>query len=654
MIETIKKNKISFILILLFLVIAVRTMMTTPASLTGDGIEYEMQVVAFSNHFSFGITPEDLEQAKAEFYNEAELMDYEYFVDLAHHLHEYKGAKYSNHYGMYSAMVAPFKLLLSPTGCYPIRAFHLTNLLLYLSALLVVFFCLKIDETRKLILIILGVANPAWFYMFWTHTEVYMFAFTVIGLVFYYNRSYARAILFISIAAMQNLSVLAFAMVIGVQLLVESIGKHIEQNGKFDFGKYIKAFAKEVLPCGLCYIPALIPMISTYIRFNTINLVADNAMENKYLFSKAMNYLFDLNLGILPFEPFILAAFVVVAVIGLKKNTLRSIVNILGVGGILFIIAHQIQINSGMNFIMRYNIWIVQIMIFFVVCCWDVTFGNNKTALALGIVQGLWTAFILIMTLSGRWAYSANQFAPWTKVVMNRIPAIYNPTRGIFYSRAKELECYYEDYPAVYTNDKGQVRKILLSRDAEDVFFSDQWILCDGEGNRIDKTALKSVSVDEGDYRYINMTGDVYHVFSREIENPVIFAGSDYNLKGFYQQGMAKAENEFTWTDGDAVTFKVSNDSPVQDMHCYIDVATVFYQPQHVNVYVDDDQVFSGVIENGDQDIEFDFTKPEDNIFEITMELPDSIQPYTVIDSEDPRDLGLALISMTISDAADY
>jgi hypothetical protein len=274
--------------------------------------------------------------------------------------------------------------------------------------------------------------------------------------------------------------------------------------------------------------------------------------------------------------------------------------------------------------------------------------------MALGIVQGLWTAFILIMTMSGRWGYSANQFAPWTRAVMNRVPALYNPTRGIFYSRAKELECYYEDYPAVYTNGKGQVRKILLSREAEEMFNSDQWILCDGEGNPIDKTALKSVKVDGGDYRYINVTGDVYHVFSREIENPVVFAGPDYNLKGFYQQGLARSENDFTWTDGDVVVFKVANDSPTQDMHCYVDVANVFYQPQHVNVYIDEEQVYSGVIESGDHDIEFDFTKPYDGFFEITFELPDSVPPNTVTESEDPRDLGLALISMTISEAAGY
>lgn len=52
-------------------------------------------------------------------------------------------------------------------------------------------------ETEKLSLIILFIANPVVLYLGWTNCEVFLYAFVVIGSVFYYNREYVRAIFFL-------------------------------------------------------------------------------------------------------------------------------------------------------------------------------------------------------------------------------------------------------------------------------------------------------------------------------------------------------------------------------------------------------------------------------------------------------------------------
>lgn len=62
---------------------------------------------------------------------------------------------------------------------------------------------------------------------------------------------------------------------------------------------------------------------------------------------------------------------------------------------------------------------------------------------------------------------------------------------------------------------------------------------------------------------------------------------------------------------------------------------------------------YSGLI-IGDQDIEFDFANRKPSITWIRVELPNSVQPSAVMDSPDNRDLGLGLVSMSITEADKY
>lgn len=510
--ETIKNNKLSFVLILaafLFGIIYIRTF--TP-HLEGDGKEYIMQTVAFQNHFSFGVTTEDIEQAKTEFYNEADDLNEEYYVNQWNHMHEYGDAKYSNHYGSYSALVMPVKLIVMAFGAYPIWAFFITNLILYISAVLVVFFLLKVNVKKKLIMTMLTIFNPALFYLSWTHSEVYLYAFVVIGLVFYYNRQFGRAIFFLSVASMQNLGVLPFAMMVGIDLIVEKIKEYTVNNNKFKLIDFIKQYALSIIPYGLCYIPGMLPLFSTFVKFHTFNLVADAARENKYLFDKAWAYLTDLNLGILPYEPVILLLFLIMIIIGLKRCTREALINLIGVGSMIYIIANQLQINCGMQNIMRYNVWIIPMMIFFVICNWEKIWKTERALLLAGLSETVITTVVISYILIGWGSFSCVQFAHWTNALMQAAPGLYNPTHGIFYSRALGGETYYHAEPIVYTTGDGRARKILLSKEAEEIFYSDSWLLCDENGNEIDKTTLKTVSVDEGDYKYINLTGNIYHI----------------------------------------------------------------------------------------------------------------------------------------------
>ena len=140
--KTIQENKVTFVLIALFIVLIGCYVPSIELGVQGDGKEYILQTVAFENHFSFGIKEADLREAMQEFINEAETLEYLYYSKNVP-MHSSGNARYSNHYGSYSALVMPVKQVLLAFGVYPLWAFTVTNFILWVAAVLVVFFCLK-------------------------------------------------------------------------------------------------------------------------------------------------------------------------------------------------------------------------------------------------------------------------------------------------------------------------------------------------------------------------------------------------------------------------------------------------------------------------------------------------------------------------------
>lgn len=130
---------VSLAAILLFFIGSVIYLTTITPSVFGDGHEYMMQTVAFQNHFSFGVSPDDFEEAKSQFYQNQEGICNSY-TNPAFMAFDERGWAYSNHFGAYSAIVTLIKPILLKLDIYPLWAFYITNLILWMAAVLVVFF----------------------------------------------------------------------------------------------------------------------------------------------------------------------------------------------------------------------------------------------------------------------------------------------------------------------------------------------------------------------------------------------------------------------------------------------------------------------------------------------------------------------------------
>ena len=642
--------------ILSFFIGSVIYLTTITPVVYGDGHEYIMQTVAFQNHFSFGISPEDFEEAKAQFYRNQEGI-YNAYTDPKCTAFDERGWAYSNHFGAYSVIVMAVKLVLLKLNIYPLWAFSITNLILWMAAILVVFFCLKVDDRRKFCVLILLMLNPAFYYLDWTHTEIYIFAFEVIGLVFLYNKQYIPSILAFSISAMQNVGILPIAAMAGISYILDCYDRFGRESQGGNVLKFIAAYWKKIIPYGFLYLPAFFPIIMSYYRLGTFNRVADIAMESKYLFHKAVDYLFDPNLGIFPYEPLILIMFIALILWGFKKYPKEAILNLLGVTGILFIIAHEKQINSGMQGIMRYCVWIIPVMIFFVVFYWPPVKGKRDGLLIAVVGQSVFTAALVSYCVWFGGAYNELQFSDWTETLMDVAPQIYNPTHGIFYSRTMGMELYDSSVPVVYENKQGYVRKILLSKTAETQFFDAGFVLVDGEEkSQIDKSALKGYSVDGGDYTYYNFNGKVgwlkdglEGITLGDTSDTIFFYSEYYNADSFARKGISMKEDWGSWTDGrEAVLYFAVADASVSNVGVYIDLDRTFYHPQSVTALINGTEVYQKTVE-GNTDIAFTFENPGTDIIELTLLLPDAVSPSEMIDSDDSRELGLGLLTMKVT-----
>ncbi len=130
----------------------------------------------------------------------------------------------------------------------------------------------------------------------------------------------------------------------------------------------------------------------------------------------------------------------------------------------------------------------------------------------------------------------------------------------------------------------------------------------------------------------------------------IFFYGDGYNASRYIVSGMSGVEDNFTWTDGNNVEFKIPiNNISTDRMNCTINLATVFNGEQSVDIYVNDELMFSDVVTAANNTIEFKINKDDSGIYDIRLVLPDAVSPEKFGQSEDSRCLALAIQRLQIT-----
>ncbi|MCQ2516775.1 MAG: hypothetical protein MJ094_07930 [Saccharofermentans sp.] len=620
-------NKIiSWLMIVILAIIGLVTIKNADGiGIPGDGFEYLMMQISFQNHGSFDVTESDVEDAKQYFDNE--IFDTIYRDRAETTLIEGNNGKlYAKHFGMYSVIGLPLSRVFHYFGINPAKAFMVMNLVFWLFALVVVRLFLKTDEWRKTLLIAFLTFNPIYFYLSWVHTELFIFAFVIIGLVFWNNRKFIPAMLFTSIAATCNLAVLTLAFVIGLDFVIST----------YLNTRNIGNVVKKAIPLLACALPGFIPVILSIIHFGTYSPVASVASVGSSEFPAdsrlwaALSYIIDPNQGMLVYSALIVPTFIVLIVINLflRERVLSTVLNLSAVLLMLVIISQELHINCGMSFIMRYNVWMLPIYAFFVV------YNLRKIWQGIAIVGGstLWAlAIILVMFTSGL-TNCYLSFTPIGEFVLNRFPTLYNPPVGIFYSRTLGLESYYCKDPVAYRDRDGNVLKILMSGDAIDSLNNGEWVLLNGEypsASTVCGPHFIYFNYSEEGVRLVPNTNILD--FSNMSETDTSYILSEVGIEG---------DNLLMYGN----TLHIRNYMMPGVYNGSLGISNVFGGVQNITISINGSTVYTGPVSMEDDRISFDFEVDETCVCDMEIDAPSALSPSSVDpNSNDDRVLSLYL-----------
>lgn len=596
--------------------------------INGEWDDYTLPAVSIIAEHNFSIVENDIVQYKIIFPEWAQYID-SYSLS---NLYTKGGGEMAWYFPTYSAVCIPMILLLDFLDLPTTYAFVFTNFAMEMILLLIVFFFLKTDMAHKLVLIVLLSVNPIVFYFAWPSAETFIYAMIGIAMVFWYNKCYHRAALFVSIAGMLNPTIMS----IGIIMIIEYLSKIWKSRDKEEKILYfcIKNLRK-VVGYGFCYIIGLIPMAYNYYNTGYINLTTahTNFVGGKEsTISRFFAYLFDFNFGIFPYYPLVLIFGIILFILAFIKKHWRYITLFLAFIVNVILYSIMVHINSGMSGIARYNAWGVVILIFAVCLYFDELV--SKKILCMFIYTGYIVNAILLAIIIyeyGPTNASKVSYIEWTpiaKFAFRNCPFIYSPLHSTFNSRTNNLDGGYEyETPIAYWAEDGYVRKILAT--SNDVaYLKENYISLIGD----DKWFNQQIDRLTEEEKYISIPAKYKIARCKEYEfgQPICFYAKDFNASDYVSTGLGWQDEWGTIIKGNEMVIHFRSNSDA-DILCGEIVCSDFSEEQNITILVNDTLVFDRVV--GDEDIKFDFKNPGDEkAVEIKIKIPNNIlQIYTII-----------------------
>lgn len=626
---------IVYFIIMLFYSVAIRP------GMQGEWDDYALPTISLINEHNFSISPSDVAKAKEIYSDWAGSIDHYRLSPY----HTRAGGEMAFYFPTYSAACVPLTLLLYNMKLPAVYAFPLTNLAVIMIMSLVIWKCLKAGGWRKLALIVLLTANPVVFYFVWPSAETFIFALIGIALVFWHNHSWKRAAFFLSIAGSLNPTVMAM----GFFMILDYFHTVLRDpaNGKNVKERFLHTLKNSIL-FACCFVICLIPMAYNYYNVGAINLTASmpgittiggNSTPQRFL-----AYLFDLNFGMLPYYWIIFIMAIVLIPFAVIKKQWRYLMCI--VAGCCTIMGYSIMghINHGMSGIARYNAW-GSVMMIFAVCIYaDKIFDGKISKLvvkSLLAVSAVITSIIVYnygpMAASNTLYFKMTPIAEW---FLNKAPALYNPLYSTFNSRISHVDGGYSyETPIAYVNDDFKLKKVLAAPKDKDILVSTYY------GSDKANAWLKQQAEALIKVSYISVPSDISlekKIGKLESGKPVLFYGDDYNASQYVRKGVSHKEEGFSWTDGHEVELKGHLDGSAGSyVKCTIRWTGVYNGTQHAAINANGKTVYDDQLQPNSQ-ITFKF-KPDSDIIDLKISLPDAVSPAKLGQSGDTRVLGMQL-----------
>ncbi len=121
-----------------------------------------------------------------------------------------------------------------------------------------------------------------------------------------------------------------------------------------------------------------------------------------------------------------------------------------------------------------------------------------------------------------------------------------------------------------------------------------------------------------------------------------------WNANKYVKSGISICEGNYTWTDGDYIEFEpIQLEDTGEDLTITVNYYSVYGGSQTIIIDNNGEKIYEGIVtEAGSISAPIELSETDE--LNITIELPDSVQPKDVSDSQDERDIALALTTIEL------
>jgi hypothetical protein len=361
----------------------------------------------------------------------------------------FNGRMYPVHFWLASLAAAPLAFTLHVVGLHWMRAFQLLNALLIAAAFYGLLFKSAFSSVKQRVFAALWIFSPVVWYVGWPSAEVWSASLTTLAIVMFTRKSYTMAALFAGLAATQNPPILLFlALLVGAGFYY-----------RWREGDRSRAWLVVVAA-----VVAFVPEAFFVAVFRTPNPIQQSGAAALGLITaqKVASIFIDLDQGVAPYAPLLLALWVVAVGLAVYRRSVFGVLLAVTAVGMAVLSASASNWNSGAVGIMRYGVWLIPVMAWLVVAMFKRSRRVERWSLAAAAYAQV--AVALIVLLAPSYAPDYLHHGPVAAFALEHAPSLYRPVDEVFAERTLHDDVALSDLTSWvgYVDQRGRFRQTLI------------------------------------------------------------------------------------------------------------------------------------------------------------------------------------------------
>ncbi len=213
----------------------------------------------------------------------------------------------------------------------------------------------------------------------------------------------------------------------------------------------------------------------------------------------------------------------------------------------------------------------------------------------------------------------------------------------VFEDKDAQIQLLFEEYNSVYILAENEADINSWGKVQTEIVYRDPYLRSQ-TGSYVVGIYPTDIESEEKELILYQLKRERY-----EPGSDIYFASTNRTAEKYVLQGLGHNEGEYSWTDGKYLHMQlwIPEVSDSVELHAEFQVAYVFNGSQRVQIMVNGALVCETVY-TGDGSLEFDFKPGTDGMVDMELIFPDAVSPKDLGQSEDARELALALVKATI------